>query len=540
MSTPEEVQEQLAALRANYQIRLNSDLADLHQTALELSESLYDHVRLKTLRDGLHRISGSAGSFGCASIGLRCRDYEQRTQMWLDSSATPEAARMLELCQGLSVLKNELEQMIKGGGEASAADVDVPALDSPVRISLVGNESSEHRGIADALEGFGYAVTLDSNPKALAQGGARPDVVIADYQSLDPELSALFEPKGAPALILLDRTDSFDRRLEAVRHHAKGYFVYPIDIPRLEARIRRLASRHTQDPYRVVIVDDDAELSEHFRLVLEGAGIDSRVVNEPSHIVAALRDHLPDILIVDINMPGCSGPELAQVLRLDDDWLKVPIIYLSAETDQDRRALAMRQAGDDFLAKPIGDSELVNAIKVRAQRSRQLSEALERDGLTGLMKHAALKEQLEIEVSRAQRMDAPASVVMIDIDRFKSINDTYGHATGDYVIRLLANLLRRRLRKLDTVGRYGGEEFVAILPNCSLKDAERIFNEIRLNFSQLDCVAGKESFRVSFSAGIAPIGPSSHGAQVLEAADQAMYEAKTGGRNQVRVAVSAD
>ncbi|MCM2129892.1 diguanylate cyclase [Larsenimonas rhizosphaerae] len=545
MATPDAslVQQQLANLKESYKHRLAEDLVDLERCTTAMLAEQGNREMMASLCQSLHRIAGSAGTFGWTEVGAACREMEQQTQIWLKRAddVAPEALEMIRA--RLRALIGHMHKAASDGDTPPRIDFDAGSeyTDAAVTVVLLGLSTHEGEHMADALKGFGYAIRFAAEAGDILSMSPAPDVLVADQNVLTMSLRAYISRDDVPtALIQLNRLDTFERRLHAVRCGAQGYFTYPIDIPRLEARLRRLATRHTQDPYRVVIVDDDVELSEHFRLVLQAAGIDSRVVNTPSMVVAALHDHMPDILIVDINMPGCSGPELAQVLRLDDDWLKVPIIYLSAETDQDRRTVALRQAGDDFLAKPISDLDLINAVKVRSQRSRQLSEALERDGLTGLMKHAALKEQLDIEVSRAQRSGEPASVVMIDIDHFKSVNDTYGHATGDYVIRLLANLLRRRLRKVDTVGRYGGEEFVAILPNCDAENAARIFNEIRMNFSQLDCVSGEQSFRVSFSAGIATTASSGEGSVLLEIADQAMYQAKTGGRNKVCVSEPTD
>ncbi|MDC6636318.1 diguanylate cyclase, partial [Leclercia adecarboxylata] len=163
------------------------------------------------------------------------------------------------------------------------------------------------------------------------------------------------------------------------------------------------------------------------------------------------------VLLLDVNMPDCSGPELAQMIRLHDEWLRVTIIYLSAETDAHRQMAALLKAGDDFITKPISDNALVAAVYSHSQRARSLSTALARDSLTGLLKHADIKEQLALEVQRATRSGKPASVVMLDLDHFKGVNDTYGHAAGDNVIRALANLLRQRLRRIDSLGRYGGE-----------------------------------------------------------------------------------
>jgi diguanylate cyclase (GGDEF)-like protein len=225
---------------------------------------------------------------------------------------------------------------------------------------------------------------------------------------------------------------------------------------------------------------------------------------------------------------------LAQVIRLNQDWLKIPITYLSSELDVEKRISAMGRAGDDFLTKPLSDRELVAAVSVRAARSRQLSDALDRDSLTGLLKHSRIKEQVDLELSRAMRANAALSVVMLDLDHFKVVNDTYGHAAGDKVIKALAHLLRQRLRKTDAIGRYGGEEFVAVLPNCAAGEALTLMEDVRQNFNELVFTTDEQTFKVSLSAGIASyIRGSSRSEQLLQDADKALYRAKSQGRNQV-------
>ena len=244
----------------------------------------------------------------------------------------------------------------------------------------------------------------------------------------------------------------------------------------------------------------------------------------------------PEVVLLDVHMPGCEGPELAQIIRFNDDWLRVPIIYLSAETDLSRQMQALLRAGDDFVTKPISDNALITSVFSRAQRARQLSNALARDSLTGLLKHADIKEQVSHEVARAIRSKQSVSVVMLDIDHFKQVNDNYGHPVGDNVIRALANLLRQRLRKIDSLGRYGGEEFLAVLPDCSTEHAKRIIDEIREHFQNLMFQAGNLEFHCSLSAGVAQSDADVSPGELLERADQALYKAKRGGRNQVCVA----
>lgn len=339
-----------------------------------------------------------------------------------------------------------------------------------------------------------------------------------------------------PLLVLTDQQDDFATQLQAVRAGAMGLFSKPVDIPQLESRLERCFSQQSGEPYRVLIADDDQDLASRYSLVLRDAGMLVEILSEPAQIFAHLRDFNPEVVLLDVNMPDCSGPELAQIIRCNDDWLRIPIIYLSAETDISKQMNALIKAGDDFITKPISDNALVATVFSRAQRARLLSIALARDSLTGLLKHADIKEQVAIELERSLRSGDRTSVVMLDIDHFKRVNDDHGHAAGDNVIRALANLLRQRLRRIDSLGRYGGEEFLAVLPDCTPEQARLIVDEIRQRFAELRFIADGGEFSVTLSAGIAGTDVNSDAEQLRERADKALYAAKHGGRNQVQVA----
>jgi diguanylate cyclase (GGDEF)-like protein len=213
----------------------------------------------------------------------------------------------------------------------------------------------------------------------------------------------------------------------------------------------------------------------------------------------------------------------------------VPIIYLSSETDSERQLEVLIKAGDDFLTKPISDSALIVAIFARAQRARQLAEVMTKDSLTGLLQHAHIKERLATELVRSARQQQQVSVVMLDIDSFKKVNDNYGHLTGDQVITSLANLLKQQLRKSDMIGRYGGEEFLLVLPDCPVEKALNIVDKMREAFARLPFTFDGNHFKCTFSAGIASGLGVEFPDQVIEQADQALYQAKSAGRNQVKV-----
>jgi len=369
-----------------------------------------------------------------------------------------------------------------------------------------------------------------------------PDVLVinTDLDAANPDGLLFAEqlqqqlPFPLPMLALSSRSD-FATRLRAVRAGAAGYFIKPIDFSALENRLENIFAQQRGEPYRVLVIDDDVELSNRYHLVLNNAGMQVQTLNQPQNIDSVMHSFNPEVVMLDVHMPQCSGPELAQIIRFNDAWLRVPIIYLSAETDISQQMKALLKAGDDFVTKPISDKSLIATVFARAQRARLLSNALSRDSLTGLLKHADIKERVAVEQERAMRTGKPVSVVMLDIDHFKKVNDSYGHGVGDNVIRALANLLRQRLRRVDVIGRYGGEEFLAVLPECSGAQAVQILDQIRQQFSRISFSSEMGDFNASLSAGIASCVELEASA-LIDAADKALYAAKNTGRNRVCLA----
>lgn len=534
------LQEQLAQLEQQFGERLQGDLADLGTLATELQHNRAPGNRRQLMlgiRERLHRLAGAAGTFGFAKLGERARQLEQRADRWLDS-AKPGSRAVESFSRALQQLASQTP-----GQERAAAELpdhhDEPA--PGCRIYLLEADPVAGCSMALTLRNFGYLVSQWQDFAALQQAVATepPDALIVSVQH-DSELESVASLQQGldhplPLLVIHERID-FTSQLAAVRAGAQGFFSRPLDITQLENSLERCLDRQQGEPFRVLIVDDDAELAARYSLVLRNSQMQVQTLTEPTQVLETMRSFNPEVLLLDVNMPGCSGPELAQMIRLHDEWLRVTIIYLSAETDVQRQMAALLKAGDDFITKPISDTALVASVYSHAQRARSLSTALARDSLTGLLKHADIKEQLALEVQRATRSGKPASVVMLDLDHFKHVNDTYGHAAGDNVIRALANLLRQRLRRIDSLGRYGGEEFVAVLPECTALQARRIFDEIRVRFAALSFYGGdSQEFYVTFSAGICQTDGHTAAGVLLERADQALYVAKHKGRNLVQV-----
>ncbi|WP_339906570.1 diguanylate cyclase [Pseudomonas guineae] len=540
------LQQHLQQLSDAFALRLQEELPALGQSAerlLQIADPQKQVQQLQSLRDQLHKLAGTAGTFGFSSLGQRARELELDADQWLHTLQQEQ--------QGLQAFSHSLQLLAKQEFQSDPKQMPAPQkapltkpMQSTRRIYILEDQLAIGENMRQTLNNFGYQAEHFSRIAELdaALQQQLPDALIVDVNLPDESLTGLQYAAGLqerlaeplPLLVITTQND-FATHLEAVRVGAMGFFTKPVDIPQLENRLERCFSQQQGEPYRVLVIDDDRELASRFSLILRGANMRVEMLYEPAEIFARMRDFNPEVILLDVNMPDCTGPELAQIIRMNDEWLRVPIIYLSAETDINRQMSALIKAGDDFVTKPISDNALVAAVFSRAQRARLLSNALSRDSLTGLLKHADIKEQAAVELERALRSGKPASVGMLDIDFFKKVNDNYGHAAGDNVIRALANLLRQRLRRIDSLGRYGGEEFLVVLPDCTAEQAWGVLDEIRQRFAELTFIASGSEFSVTLSAGVASTADTSNSAsELLEKADQALYAAKHGGRNQVR------
>jgi diguanylate cyclase (GGDEF)-like protein len=285
--------------------------------------------------------------------------------------------------------------------------------------------------------------------------------------------------------------------------------------------------------YRVLVVDDSQTAAYAIRRSLEEHEIVVENLRDPSLILQAIRSFQPDLILMDMYMPNCTGVEAVQVIRQYDEFLSIPVVYLSGETNVGLQVAALRLGGDQFLTKPHNPVLMNAIIRSKIDRYRMLRHSMQTDSLTGLLNHISSKQALA-KVLEQLPSDHCLDVVMLDIDHFKSVNDTYGHPVGDQVIRSLAWLLKQRLRQYDIVGRYGGEEFVLGLVGRVPGSARDVLNRIREDFRQISFNgASGEIFTVSFSAGLASqrAGAPGHLDSLLETADNALYEAKHSGRN---------
>ncbi|TYC63570.1 diguanylate cyclase [Rhodobacterales bacterium] len=331
-------------------------------------------------------------------------------------------------------------------------------------------------------------------------------------------------------VMLTTNNRDFQFKIEAVRMGAEGLLARPLDAVEVFSSLED--SRKTSvGGARVLLVDDDELTAAVHAMALEECGLRVAVLSNPLQTEAAIQDFRPDLLLMDIDMPGASGLDVARAIRLDPANLSLPILFLSAVRKKAMQQSAREIGGDDFIRKPVDVGYLAKMVRMRAARSVELRQIMVTDGLTGLINHVTFKERLAAECDRSTRKPADFTVALLDLDHFKSINDTYGHQAGDTVIQTFATHLKCSLRTVDVIARYGGEEFAIILLGTGIEMAEKTIDRIRSEFERVQFTQGQETFHVTFSCGLAEWKESRNAEDLLAQSDSALYEAKANGRN---------
>jgi two-component system chemotaxis response regulator CheY len=305
---------------------------------------------------------------------------------------------------------------------------------------------------------------------------------------------------------------------------------------------------------RILIVDDDP-LSRRLLNVSLAWGKHEVLEAEDGQIAWDLWQHDPvRLIITDWMMPNIDGPELIRRIRAAQTSGYTYIILLTARGTKTEIVTGLRSGADDYLTKPFHTEELLARVNI-GERILNLEESLNssnqkmqflatHDGLTDLLNRRAIQEHAEAEINRAYREHTAVSLALLDVDHFKSINDRYGHLTGDQALLHVAQLLREKTRPYDWVGRWGGEEFLIVLPNATLVDAGVVAERIRVAIEQTPlALAGNGQLSLRASLGCACLMNQSEGEapplsldELVHKADEALYRAKETGRNRVCLA----
>lgn len=328
----------------------------------------------------------------------------------------------------------------------------------------------------------------------------------------------------------------FAHRVAAAHAGGSLFLSKPVDPYVFGTTVQQLVALRHAERSRVLVLDDDPDFVDAIAAVLEAEAIGVKRVSDPTNVIEALQDDRVDLILLDVMLPRVSGFDLARMIRAAPEWQSVPILFLTGRVDRESRVAAFDAGGDDYLVKPVLPEELIARVRVRLDRRRLEREITEKDSLTKLLSRRALLEALARRVSEARRHSGLLSVALIDVDRFKEVNDLHGHLVGDHVLAALGRLLGERFRFEDLRGRWGGEEFVVVFPGATADTAAAVLRRVLVEFTRMrfEGERGAEPFGVSFSAGVASLPEDGSSVEaLLRAADRRLYEAKSTGRSRV-------
>lgn len=287
----------------------------------------------------------------------------------------------------------------------------------------------------------------------------------------------------------------------------------------------------------VLIVDDNVTNSAFCEKLLEKNGYETSVCSSGEEALDFISKNSPDIILLDIVMPGIDGFQFCEQMKRTPRLRDTPVIFLSAMNDEQSIINGFKCGGVDFITRPFRAQELLartrTHIELKMAKEKLMKMAIT-DELTGLFNRRYFMSRLNQEFERVKRYESIFTFIMIDIDFFKNINDTYGHLAGDNVLRSIADVMKKSLRISDTVGRIGGEEFAILLPETEIEDGIEIAERLRNKISTTGLGEEFNNLELTVSAGVSHSDLKDTTVDdVLHRSDVALYRAKETGRNSV-------
>lgn len=497
--------------------------------AAALAGGLDDEERGRAAREA-HKLAGSVGTLGFAAASERARALE----LALARPAAPPAAELPRLAEAVLALRAELET----DGPVGAAQS--PADEGPLALLIVDEDPVRGAGLLAEAAARGLRAMLAAGPPAArhALDEERPEVVLLDLAAAagaDAALDFLDEvARERPVIVVTDPDEPVDR-VEVARCRGRGFLPRSLSSRQTVDAVVALRERVRVRGTRILAVDDDPTVLAALDAVLVEAGLTVSPCSDPGRLWERLEEEQPDLVMLDFDMPGVTGVELCRALRNDQRWAALPVVFLTSRRDAGSVRAVFDAGADDYLSKPFVGPEVVARILNRLERVRLFRALAETDQLTGLANRARSVEVLESYLRLADRTGQPLCLAVLDVDRFKQINDGHGHAIGDAVLQGLGAAVRRTFRGEDVGARWGGDEFVIGLYGMSGDDGRervgRFLEDARaLRFGARGEVA------VTLSAGLAEYPRDGADVDGLHlTADRALYAAKDEGGDRVVV-----
>ena len=428
------------------------------------------------------------------------------------------------------------EQSIEEADEESALAEQGIYLDKGVLV-FIGQKDGSLANLSEQFESLGVEVHLTADLASAKQFASENEgtVIVApltmaedNEQLKDDEI----ETERTPLIFTAEEDNQADRLL-ALRSGGTGYLVEPVSISGLLDLIERQYDIHADSPYRILIMEDSKAQARFYEKVLSKGHFETRIVNNPEVLLEALRGFEPELILMDMQMPGCSGIELTRIIRQMPRYAYLPIIFLSAEESAVKQNQALLSGGTSFIVKPVQKEQLMFMTTLYAQRFRELNPQIGVNPDTGFSFATQFKQQIAIESARMTRNSGNAALAIIELDEAENLIKSANFSLINVAIQQLALLLKKRLRKTDIIGHLETGQIGIVLTTGTKKDWSNIMDEIRMQFAELPFHLQHQDKPLSVSVGLAALSTNSDAHKWFETASRHLHMAKERGGDQI-------
>ena len=489
-------------------------------------------------------------------VGESALSVEVYLSSFIDSNLTPSPHQLSELGRLLESLiaAGETSSEPAGSGtEIAAAPGNSPLVDeTPTSIFYFGTDTDLRQALPALLEVGKFELTNFDTVGSLLSALERsaPLALIIDTESLAAECVGIGEFSDASRklhaaptpFLVVGHSKELTLRLEAMRAGADAFFVAPVSPVQIRDRIQLIHERNKPELHRVLVVEDDPAQADFATRVLSKAGFQTVAVTDPLKVIDLLEDFRPDLILMDLYMPGVSGTELTTILREHKEYASVPIVFLSGEVDEEKQFRALSVGGDDFLPKPIRPKHLIDTVRHRIERTRSVQNRLGTrdayDPVTKLFNRHHFIQSLERALENRTVLPPACALLLLDIDEPERLHEQVGIGGADEVLATIGSIITSAKQPVDIAARFGDHSFCIFARRNERSEIQQFAGDLAATLSGHLFELATAALKITTSIGVAYQGfDVVDASSLLTRAEKACVRALRNGGNRIEVYV---
>lgn len=444
--------------------QLPKRIAAIEEIWSRLENGNWDPSALESLYGRIQEISESSKDFSLFQLNESVFSLEVYLSSYVGSDIVPDASQ-------ISAIAGLVRALNTAANITASTEVELEGGSGDAAIFVLGDEDGPVGEIVAALRTQGCDVHVHQDTQALLNRlqAHPPKVIVADTSmlpSMGPLSDELIRLRSHMSidipLIFISRSTALQLRVDAIRAGGDGYLVAPLDAAAVATRIRGMASPTPEQPFRVLLVEDDPTQADFAASIMRKAGIEVVQVTEPVKVIESLREFHPDLILMDIYMPEVNGIELTTIIRDHQEFVAIPIVFLSGEQNTDKQLAALSVGGDDFVAKPIRPKHLLGVVQTRIRRARQLlavtGQRPKHDRVTGLFSRQHFLDRVGGAIDDELR-SSPTAVLFVQPGGFDQLLPRIGVGGIDHLMSELGTVIATQLRETDVAARLDDHSF---------------------------------------------------------------------------------